>query len=48
MRSLLFWQKALKLIMKTNLRVLTVQTPCFRESLGMQVLSLSSVMIVNY
>lgn len=48
MRHLLFWQKALELLMKTNLRVLTVLMPCFRESLGMQTLSLRSVMTVNY
>lgn len=48
MKYLLFWQKALELIMKTNPRMLTVQTPYFRESLGMQALSLSSVMTVNY
>lgn len=42
MKYLLYWQKALKLTMKTNLRVLTGQTPCFRERLGMQALSLSS------
>lgn len=48
MKLLCFWQKALELIVKTNLRVLTVQMPCFTESLGMQTLSLRSVMIVNY
>lgn len=40
MKYPLFWQKALELLVKTNLRVLTVQMPCFREILDMQTLSL--------
>ena len=42
MRYLLFWQKALKSIMKTNLRV-TMKTPCFRGSLGMRALNITQL-----